>query len=82
MSEPYVLADLLTRHARPGRLEWIGLRPERKAPVITTSHARIEMDGLVGDRHPSPGKRAVTLIQAEHLPVIAARAGGPDGCPT
>jgi MOSC domain-containing protein YiiM len=30
--------------------------------------------GLDGD-HGRPGKRAVTLIQAEHLPVIAALAG-------
>ncbi len=37
--------------------------------------AGIELDGLVGDRRATPGKRAVTLIQAEHLPVIAALAG-------
>ncbi|WP_432254271.1 MOSC domain-containing protein [Limimaricola sp. AA108-03] len=30
--------------------------------------------GLAGD-HARPGKRAVTLIQAEHLPVIAALSG-------
>ncbi|PHP29577.1 MOSC domain-containing protein [Limimaricola cinnabarinus] len=34
----------------------------------------IEADGLQGD-HARPGKRAVTLIQAEHLPVIAALSG-------
>ncbi|WP_328586862.1 MOSC domain-containing protein [Tranquillimonas rosea] len=31
-------------------------------------------DGLAGD-HARPGKRALTLLQAEHLPVIAALAG-------
>jgi len=32
--------------------------------------------GLVGDRYASgSGKRGITLIQAEHLPVIAALAG-------
>lgn len=32
--------------------------------------------GLVGDRYVgSSGKRGITLIQAEHLPVIAALAG-------
>jgi len=36
--------------------------------------ADIELAGLAGD-HARPGKRAVTLIQAEHLPVIAALVG-------
>ncbi len=36
--------------------------------------ARIDAAGLAGD-HARPGKRAVTLIQAEHLPVIAALSG-------
>ena len=75
MSEEYALSGLLKRHARSGRLDWIGLRPERKAPVLSVDEAEIEARGIVGDRHPSPGKRAVTLIQAEHLPVIAALAG-------
>ncbi|MCP1167736.1 MOSC domain-containing protein [Limimaricola litoreus] len=36
--------------------------------------AEVEADGLQGD-HARPGKRAVTLIQAEHLPVIASLSG-------
>src|SRR5262249_5815112 len=32
--------------------------------------------GIVGDRYRSRGNRQVTLIQAEHLPVIAALTGG------
>ncbi|WP_334064222.1 MOSC domain-containing protein [Limimaricola cinnabarinus] len=36
--------------------------------------AGIAADGLQGD-HARPGKRAVTLIQAEHLPVITALSG-------
>ncbi|MEO1611142.1 MAG: MOSC domain-containing protein [Pseudomonadota bacterium] len=75
MSEAYALANLLTRHAQVGRVKWIGLRPARKAPLTTMDAAEIDESGLVGDRHPSPGKRAVTLIQAEHLPVVAALIG-------
>ncbi|WP_338420747.1 MOSC domain-containing protein [Pontivivens ytuae] len=36
--------------------------------------ADLSETGLEGD-HARPGKRAVTLIQAEHLPVIAALCG-------
>jgi len=58
-----------------GRLEWIGLRPARNEPMamVETARASVE-DGLVGDRGVS-AKRAVTLIQAEHLPIIAALMG-------
>ena len=66
------LRDLMASHAGAGAVAWIGLRPARRAPMVPVERAEVEMAGLVGDRHPSPGKRAVTLVQAEHLPVIAA----------
>lgn len=68
------LATLTARHAREGRLDWIGLRPARRAALVPCDAAAVAMDGLEGD-HARPGKRAVTLIQAEHLPVIAALSG-------
>ncbi|WP_226779110.1 MOSC domain-containing protein [Oceaniglobus trochenteri] len=68
------LGEMMARHARAGRVEWIGLRAERRAPVQVTDRAELREDGLVGD-HGRPGKRAVTLIQAEHLPVIADLLG-------
>ncbi|MBI1492295.1 MOSC domain-containing protein [Halocynthiibacter styelae] len=71
----------MQNHARAGRLDWIGLRPARKADLITPDRTDVTEAGLVGDRHPSPGKRAVTLIQAEHLPVITALCGKPDITP-
>ena len=68
------LAAMMARHAGPGRLGWIGLRPERRADVRAVQTAEITSEGLRGD-HGRAGKRAVTLIQAEHLPVVAALAG-------
>jgi len=65
---------MMARHARVGRLDWIGLRAERYAPIDVVQDVHIDETGLVGD-HGRTGKRAVTLIQAEHLPVIAAFAG-------
>lgn len=69
-----VLRELLRSHLGDGRVDWIGLRPERLAPVQSVSRAEITEEGLVGD-HGRPGKRALTLIQAEHLPAIAALCG-------
>ena len=68
------LGEMMARHARVGRLEWIGLRAARYAPIDVVSEVQIGDAGLTGD-HGRAGKRAVTLIQAEHLPVIAAFAG-------
>ncbi|MEO0918301.1 MAG: MOSC domain-containing protein [Pseudomonadota bacterium] len=65
---------MMARHAAPGRLQWIGLRAARHAPVDIVETAELIETGLVGD-HARAGKRAVTLIQAEHLPVIAALSG-------
>lgn len=61
-------------------MTWIGLRPARRAEVRPVPGAWIAENGLAGD-HAGAGKRAVTLIQAEHLPVIAALAGLPEAPP-
>ena len=80
------MQDLRTTFPRAGRLEWIGLREARRAPVRSVPEAEAHPGvGLLGDHGktgasarpalPGTGKREVTLIQAEHLPVIAALAG-------
>ncbi len=74
------LARLLATHAGPGRLETILLRPARLAAPQSVPAATLTTSGLTGD-HARPGPRAVTLIQAEHLPVIAALAHRPDVSP-
>jgi len=74
----FLIKELLAVIPQAGRLEWIGFRPAHRAPVQVVASARTEAGrGLIGDRYAeSPGtKRQVTLIQAEHLPVIAALTG-------
>ncbi len=73
LAEPTGFADLLARHAGAGGLTLICLRPVRLGTVQLPQRVEVGIDGLVGD-HSRPGPRAVTLLQAEHLPVIAALA--------
>lgn len=77
MSE-FLVKELLGVIPQTGRLEWIGLRPGHRQAVQAVSEAMAEAGrGLRGDHYAaSPGsKRQVTLIQAEHLAVIAALTG-------
>lgn len=59
-----------------GRVEWIGLSPASHADIKAVSQVEAkEGIGLVGDYHSKRrpgGNRQVTLIQSEHLPVVAA----------
>ncbi len=64
----------MARHARDGRIEAILLRPERRADLVSVDAADLTEAGLEDD-HALPGKRALTLILAEHLPVIASLVG-------
>jgi MOSC domain-containing protein YiiM len=80
------LSGLASRFSHAGRIEAICLRPQRRCAVVAVESAMaIAARGLEGDHYAQPsrnrmegGTRQVTLIQAEHLPVIAAltrRAG-------
>lgn len=71
------LAKLTSNFPRAGKVQWIGLRPKRDVPMQEVADAEaIPGKGLRGDRYASgSGKRGITLIQAEHLPVIAALSG-------
>jgi MOSC domain-containing protein YiiM len=63
-----------------GRVEWIGVRPAHRAPVEVRerveAHAGV---GLAGDRQRSGGRRQVTLVQAEHLDILASLLGAGPG---
>jgi len=70
---------LLSRHLQdltPGKLTWIGLRPERKAAMIMVDEVQAIKDlGLEGDRRctGTPGSaRQITLINQEHIDVVAS----------
>ena len=73
---------MLSRHLqelKPGSLEWIGLRPERKAPLLVVDQVQaLGGLGLEGDRRckGTPGTaRQVTLINREHIEVVAQLLG-------
>lgn len=64
-----LIGDLQNTFSQPGRVVFIGIRPERLTPVISVDEVLLDKSkGLVGDRyHKADGNRQVTLIQSEHL---------------
>ncbi|MCR5886561.1 MOSC domain-containing protein [Hymenobacter sp. J193] len=75
------IAQLLATLPQTGRVEWIGLRPARRAPLQSVAEATVETDRhLLGDHaRPKPGgKRQITLIQHEHLAAVAGYLGLPE----
>lgn len=74
-----MLHELLDSLPQIGRVEWIGVAPHPRAAITAIAQAAaIVGAGLDGDHHAKSGgesKRQVTLIQAEHLAVIAALCG-------
>ncbi len=72
------LRALMETFPHAGKLEWIGLRSARRAPLQSFNHVEVIADhGLAGDHKASRagGKRQVTLIQREHLEVVAKLLG-------
>ncbi|RYC71250.1 MOSC domain-containing protein [Spirosoma sordidisoli] len=71
------IKDLFEVFPRAGRVEWIGIRPERRGEVSVVESVEVSTKGgLAGDHYSGQsGNRHVTLIQAEHLPVVAALTG-------
>ncbi len=71
--DPSVLsvAELTSRFPYPGRIEAVLLRPARREEPVRVEGVALTESGLEGD-HASAGLRAMTLVQAEHLPVVSA----------
>ncbi|TFZ03505.1 MOSC domain-containing protein [Ramlibacter rhizophilus] len=74
------LRSLTRTFPQAGRLDAILLRPARGQEVVSVASAQaLAGRGLDGDRSAATGraggKRQVTLLQAEHLPAVAAFLG-------
>lgn len=70
-------AALFQNFTKGGKVAYISVRPERLSDVKFLNEVlAIQDSGLEGDRYKGKGgKRQVTLIQSEHLPVIASFLG-------
>ncbi len=73
------IKELLATLPQQGRLEHILLRPARRAEPVQVERVRaIPGRGLAGDHRAerdSSSARQLTLLQAEHLPVVSALCG-------
>ncbi|MEM7205148.1 MAG: MOSC domain-containing protein [Planctomycetota bacterium] len=76
-STPSGLDELLHDVPLVGRVEWIGIAAVRRAAMEVRAEVRAQPgQGIEGDHHGSRGgKRQVTLLQAEHLPVVGSLLG-------
>ena len=73
------LLDKLCVDIAPGKLEWIGLRSERRGEVLVVDAVEAVVgQGLVGDHRmkKSPGSaRQVTIISSEYIQQICQHTG-------
>ena len=69
------MQELMAQFPRTGKVEWIGLRPARRVPLVPVDVADVSVEeGLIGDRWvlTNSTNRQVTLIQAEHIEAVAS----------
>ena len=80
---PQTIEALLNSLPQVGKVAWIGLRPQRRAAIKAVSSVEASTEqGLIGDRYCGRnGKRQVTLIQYEHLAVVASILGRSECAP-
>lgn len=73
MPEKLTLKQLIKNLPQQGKVEWIGVRPEKRKPLKTLEKVTVIERGLEGDHYSGrSGNRGVTLIQAEHVDAIAS----------
>ena len=71
--------ELLRAVPQIGQVNWISVRPQKNDPVQEVDTVVVDVEtGIIGDHYAGrSGKRQVTLVQAEHLPVVASILGVP-----
>ncbi len=73
-----ILKELLSTNTFQGKVDWIGISSGPRSEIQMQETVRIVTGGVMGDHHCRPSrksKRQVTLIQAEHIPVVEAILG-------
>lgn len=75
-TEPLV-KELLHTIPQVGKVTFISIRPERRALPVSVQTVTVNAKGLAGDHFNSSysDKRAVTLVQQEHLAAVSAFMG-------
>jgi len=73
MSDQLSISQLIQNLPQQGTVEWLSIRPEKNKAVKIVDRVKASSDGLDGDHYAGrSGNRSVTLIQSEHLLVIAS----------
>jgi MOSC domain-containing protein YiiM len=73
MPDSFSIKNLMKNLPQQGKVEWIGIRPEKRKALKILSNVTVIQGGLEGDHYAGrSGNRSVTLIQAEHIEAIAS----------
>ena len=73
MSEKLTVKQLIQNMPQRGKVEWIGVRAEKRKPLTFVETVAVLKNGLDGDHYAgSSGNRSVTLIQKEHIDTVAS----------
>lgn len=68
------MRELLNTIPQTGAVQWIGIRPSKRAEIQVVSDVHIHEDGLEGDHFggKAGAPRTVTIIQQEHIVAMAS----------
>lgn len=73
MIEKQTLDQLMSHLPQQGKVEWLGIRPEKRKPLEIVDSVTVLDGGLKDDHYIGRSrKRSVTLVQAEHISILAS----------